>query len=482
MNKKKSFLQTARKERKNGLFYFFKIVAASICLNISIVGFAYAGLDGLIKFASPDGAMSNVNSPAIIKDQAGGYMTGGSILLRGPRPKELNPLSIQTPKLKFDACTGSGDFRFGAMSYISAAEFSSFMKGVARASGAYLVKMTIKSVCPQCEDIMANLEAIARDINGLTLNQCSMAQTIAEGAFSKLTSGEKQHCMMEANAAGSNTDMFDTTRKCQDSAGSKARSSSGEFESLLGDEFNLVWKALSKGTGADTNLKELMMSVSGTIIGKKEDGRYKFTPKPTLLHDRELLERYIGTSSGSSKIKLYVCDEGLKCLGPTEQETNLGPSDTLYGNVSKIMRGLVDKVRADNPKLTDEEESLISFSTIPILHLIEMELATKANTEDLLVRMGEFVEVVCYDVITNFMQIMLQRVVTNVQALEHVQMDDVVIRNFIQDAENTRKYLVDAKSGAFQKLQVIMQVKERLEMQSREFEMRFGRMMKNLES
>lgn len=458
------------------------IILASISLNLSIMNSAHAGLDGLVKFAAPDGSMSNINSPAIITDQAGGYMTGGSILFRGPRPKELQPLGVQTPKLKFDACTGSGDFRFGAMSYISGAEFSSFLKGVARASGAYLVKMSIKSVCPQCEDIMTYLETVARDINSLTMNQCSMAQGIAEGVFSKLTSSEKQHCMMEANATSSNTDMFDTTRKCQDSAGSKVRNASGEFESLLGDEFNLVWKALSKGTGADSKFKELMMSISGTIIGKKDDGRYKFTPKPTLLYDKDLLEKYIGTSGDSSKIKLYACDESLKCMDPKETESTLGPSETLYGNVSKIMRGLVEKVQKDNPKLTNEEESLISFSTIPILHLIEMELSSKANTDDLLVRMGEFIDVVCYDVITNFMQIMLHRVVTNVQALEHVQMDDVVIRNFIQDAENTRKYLADAKFGAFQKLQVITQVKERLEMQTRQFEGGFGRMMHNLEN
>lgn len=465
--------------------YGLRIVKSILAFTISLfalVPCSYAGIDSLVKFAAPDGSLSNVNSPAVVKDQAGGYLTGGSILLRGPRPKELSPFSVQTPKLKFDACTGSGDFRFGAMSYISGAEFSNFMKGVARASGAYLLKMSIKTACPQCEDIMTYLETVARDINGLTMNQCSMAQSIASGAFSKLTSSEKQHCMMEANSLGSNSDMFDTTRKCQDSAGERLRRSDGEFESLLGDEFNLVWKALSKGSGAETALKELMMSVSGTIIGQKEGGRYKFTYKPTLIHDKELLEKYIGDESATgSKIKLYACDTKDKCLIPTEQESTLAPNETLKGNVTKIMRSLIKKVQDDNGKLSDEEEALLSFSTIPILHLIQMEMASKASTDDLLVRMDEFVSVVCYDVITNFMQVMLNRVMTSVQSLEHAQMDDSVIRNFIQDTENIRRYLSDARSGAFQKLQVITQVKERLEMQTREFEFRFGKMMKNTE-
>src|SRR5689334_17136624 len=138
----------------NLCFLFFIFISfMSSCLA--------SGIDRLVQYASPDGAMHNVNSPEIIKDQAGGYMTGGSILLRGPRPKELQPINIQTPRLRYDACTGSGDFRFGSLSYISTGEFSSFLKNVAQATGAYLVKMSIKTACPQCEDIMTYLETVA---------------------------------------------------------------------------------------------------------------------------------------------------------------------------------------------------------------------------------------------------------------------------------------------------------------------------------
>jgi len=460
---------------------YYLCILIGILLNLIITTVSYGGLDKLVEYAAPNGSMSNINTPAIIKDQSGGYMTGGSILLRGPRPKDLDPVNVQTPKLKFDACTGSGDFRFGAMSYISASEFSNFLKGVARASGAYLVKMSIKTACPQCEDIMTYLETVARDINGLTMSQCSMAQSLAAGSFSKLTSSEKQHCMMESNAMTHSNDMFETTKRCQEEAGGRARPSSGEFESMLGDEFNLVWKALSKGAGGDVRFKELMMSVSGTIIGVKEDGRYKFTSKPSLLQDKELLERYIGTNNGASKIKLYVCNEAVKCLMPKEQETTLAYDKTLYGNVSKIIRSLVTKIVDDKHVLTDEEQALLGFSTIPILHIIEMEISSKAATSDILSRISEFVEVICYDVITNYMQVMLTRVLSNVLVMEHAQIDNVIIRRFIEDAENIRKYLRDAKFGAFQKLQVIMEIKERLNNQTKEFEFRFGKMMEHIE-
>ena len=83
---------------------------------VSNLNYVFAGgIEALMKYTSPENTMANVNKGAIIKDQQGGYMTGGSMLLRGPSPKVLQPLLVQTPKFAFDACTGSADFRFGGL-------------------------------------------------------------------------------------------------------------------------------------------------------------------------------------------------------------------------------------------------------------------------------------------------------------------------------------------------------------------------------
>ena len=89
-----------------------------------------SGLEKLMKHASP-GSLVNVNKGAVLQDQKAGYLTGGSIIMRGPKPRELQPLMLQTPRFAFDACTGSFDARFGGLSYITAHEFSSFLKSVA---------------------------------------------------------------------------------------------------------------------------------------------------------------------------------------------------------------------------------------------------------------------------------------------------------------------------------------------------------------
>jgi len=449
---------------------FFVFVA-----NINSLSLA-SGIEKLIKYASPSGSMSNVNKGAIINDQQGGYMTGGSAILRAPRPITLQPVVVQTPKFAYDACTGSADFRFGGLSYISSKEFTHFFKNVATASGVYAAKMYIKSASPQIENIMSDLEAVARDINGMMMDQCGTAQMIAGGVYNALNSGNQQQCMMQGNINKSSRDMYEATDKCKsnpDRHGDTGKDD--ELKSMLGSEFNLIWKALSKAEGGDLSFKELIMSVSGTIIGKKVDGSFHFTNKPSLVLNNDLLEQYIGVSKKAGKVKLYQCDTKDKCLNPTETEVVFSDTDTIKGNINRILDKLVPKIMKNREKLTDEEEALIAFSSIPLFQLIEMEMIHKAKPEDMMVRTDEFIEVVCYDVVTNFLSAMLQQAHTSVAALEYSQLDNTVIKNFTEAIGEVRKYLTDSKFAAFKRLQIITQVKERLTQQQRAFKAAYGR-------
>ena len=446
-----------------------------------------SGIDKLMKYAAPSGSMSNVNKAAIINDQQGGYMTGGSVILRAPRPKTLQPLTIQTPKFAYDACTGSADFRFGGLSYISSREFTQFFKNMGTAAGAYAVKMLIKSACPQCEDIMSYMETVARDINGMMMDQCAGAQALAKGAFSMLNAGDQQKCLMKGNIGKSNKDMYEASDKCKSNPDRHGEAGDeDELKSLLGNEFNLVWKALGKGSGGDLDFKELIMSISGTIIGRKIDGSFHFNNKPSLVLNNDLLEQYIGVHKKSGKVNLYQCDENQKCLNPTEVETILGENDTIFGNISRILESMIPKIWAGKGTFTDEEEAVIAFSSIPIVQLIEMEIIHKGksekgqdviNSNDMIVRMQEFLEVVSYDVVTNFLMQMTNQAAAAVAALEYAQLDDTVIKNFTAQVTDVRRFITDSKFSAFKRLQVMMQYKERLVLQQRSFKAGFGRFL-----
>lgn len=457
-----------------------KIAVSTIILGFCLTSLA-SPLNKLMDFASQDGAMTSSNGPAIVRDQQGGYMTGGSLLMRGPKPKTLEPFSVQTPKFRFDACTGSADFRFGGLSYISSAEFSRFLKNMSTAAGAYGVKMLIKTACPHCEDVMSYLETVARSVNEFSMDQCGLAQEIAQGTFGKIANANKQKCMMQTNVGSRARDMAEAVDRCNADADQYGdnKGDNNELDSLLGDEFNLVWKALSKGYKADMQqFKELIMSVSGSVVGRKIDGAMHYSNITSLISDDNLAEKYIGSKGQGANLKLYVCDEDKKCLSPVAKVVNLTPKDTLYGRVEKILDGLIKKVY-ENPQkanITDEEYALIEFSSVPIIPLIQQELARYGEAGNIFLRNSEFLEVICYDIMTGFLESLIHKSIKEVKALEYAQIDNSVMEGFYADARHAMHSLSNLKITAYTRLQIILQSKERLASQEQEFESMFSRL------
>jgi conjugative transfer pilus assembly protein TraH len=442
------------------------------------------GLDSFLKFAEQGGSMTSINSGGVIEDQRSGFLTGGSIISRGPRPMELQPAGVQLPSASFDGCTGSYDIRWGGFSYIKGRQFTEYFKAVAVSAGAYVAKMAVKSACPQCEDIMSDLESVARDINGTTFSQCEQGKAIAEGLMSKFNAASNQKCMAKSSLVKGGSDLFDTTQKCQDNpdrfgeAGDNA-----ELKSMLPDNYNLVWKALSHGDGsAPTGMKELMMSISGSIIGQKQNGTATISSLPSLIEKTDLLEQYIGKpGAGSSTVRLYVCDEKTKCLKPVATDQVLqNRAATLYGKVESTLVSIIDKIDKNKGELSDEEQALIEYSQIPIISLFEIELALK-NKESVVSLAGdaEFIEVVCYDMVTNFMRKMLLEAKNAVDELQTAQLDNTPIERFNKNIEVVQMLLRDKKHEAMKKLQMIIAVKERLTQQEKVFQLGFSRFADN---
>ena len=438
-------------------------------------------IKSLVKYAT-NSNLTNKNKATIISDQQGGFVTGGSVITRGARPNDIRPLGLQTPQLKYDPCTGSADFRFGAISYISAKEFVQFLKGAAVKSSGYAVKLLLQTTCPQCADAVSYLETVARDINGLMLDQCASAQKIANGALNSFGVGLNQRCKMQSSSIGGSMDLFDVTQKCTDDPKRFGNVSEEEFKNILQDEFNLVWQSLSS-INTDNDLMHLLMSVSGTIIAKNHQDRTIFIFKPSLVTNGDLLEEYIGLKENSS-LELYQCDENHRCLNPDKIQTSI--TNTIYSNMEKTIISIIEKtiVNPKAPNLSKEEELVISYSSIPIINLIEVESVKKSRKEDLIVRMHHVIEVICYDVITNFLLDLTYKVNNAVLNLEQVQISDngKIIDRFLKQLSNTQNLLKKSHDQSFKRLNIIVQLKERLENQQIAFVGLFGKAIANQKS
>ena len=151
-------------------------------------------------------------------------------------------------------------------------------------------------------------------------------------------------------------------------------------------------------------------------------------------------------------------------------------SDTLYGKVESTLGSIIDKIHENKGALSDEEQALIEYSQIPIISLFEIELALR-NKESVVNLAGdaEFIEVVCYDMVTSFMRKMLLEAKNAVDELQTAQLDNTPIERFNKNLEAVQLLLRDKKYEAMKKLQMIIAVKERLTQQQKVFQLGFSR-------
>ena len=435
---------------------------------------SHAGIEELQRYYTAAGGMSNYTKGGVYKDQLAGHLSGGSLVFRGPRPKTLQPMTVTTPKFEFDPCTGSGDFRFGALSFVSSRELTQFMKQMARSVPAYAFKMAIKSACPMCEDIMSQMDDIARQVNEFSLNQCAMSKNLVDGAVNKLGSTKVQTCMMNAGVTGAEQDSSGASAKCHsdpediNSKVSEADKDKAGTKSLLGEEYNLVWKALSESRDAkDVEFKYLVMSITGTIISKKIDGKIAFKRHPSLFTRSEILQKFIGAvdAGASETYELYSCTDAAQCLNMSKAPKTIEKDSTFLGKVTKIVKSMAEKLAADDPGVkdfTEEEKMLVNHAQTPLISMMQTEIDKTGSPDGYISSNDAFLEAMAYESVVGFIKSMIDEADKAVGNLELAQIDGSVFKEFKQDLVAVRKIIDQENLKANKRMLVLLEVKRRI--------------------
>lgn len=464
--------------------YYIRILFMALIIMYQTV--ALAGIETLIKNVMPSGTMSNVSKTAIVNDQLSGHVIGGSVLLKAPPTQDFQLMSLQAPTCRLGGlpCAAQLDLRSGALSFIKAAAMEQFLKDVVQGAGGYLAIMAIKTICPQCENIMSYLEQMARNVNQFNVNGCEKGMQLAKGLHSAWEKGSEQTRQSALTIDKGGRDMSEIRQEAQKDNGSDPTSGKKELKSLLGDNFNLVWKALdqkAESGGDGKAFKELLMSISGTIIGTKDPDKGRVITRKSSLVNQKLIEQYIGVQTGQTEVELYSCDETDKCLKPVKKKIVLSAEDTMYGNIERILKGLVPKIAKNRKQqtggLTEEEENLIALSSVPLVKKIQMELQRVPDSVNL--SLTELVELLCYDVVTNHLTRLLNKTTEAVSELSYLQLADIgAFRDFDREVSNVIRFLIAARENAFRRYDVISQTKLRMRYEEEYFENNFTNFVK----
>lgn len=451
------------------------LILCQMCPNL-----ARGDLNTLIKNVFPSGTMSNATKSAIALEQGAGHLTGGSVVIKTPAVADLQLLSVKAPSCRMGGLPCGAQFEIlgGGLSVVSSAELMNHMKGMVQNGMTYAGMLLVETLCPQCKAGMVWLDAKADWVNQMAKLDCESMQKLINGPATKLAADfrAKRQANMIKNGSGKDSAWYAENSK-EDNG--QSVTTNPEFKSQLDINFNLVYKALTEEAGNRNNaadLNEILMSISGTIIGKKDDqGRPSVVHKKSLL-TQDLITDFVGLGGSSSEVKLqlYACDDYEYCLNPKIVEKTINKDAVLFAQLSKIITGLVEKIYNNQGELTSEEEMIIALSSLPLIPKIEMDLGIYANPKNVTLNQADFLEALCFDVAVNYLTRMLHKVEEKVASLAAAQISGGQhFDAFERETKSALRILLDARNRAFKKYDIIAQSKARLAQDQRIFTQKF---------
>lgn len=347
------------------------------------------------------GYQSNVTTPTAFHDQAAGYYTGGSLFLRN-QVKNFQLVSVELPSFS-GGCSGI-DASLGSFSVISTAQLSQMMKNILSAGGAYAFDLALTTTLPQIKSVKDYIQKYVNDINNANINSCTTAEDLVGGLWPKTQSSQQQICRDLGSHRGEFTDWASARQDC---------GTGGKFDEAMGDggnrkkeiiiNKNLVWDGLQSNglTASDQELAEMLMSLSGSIIIKKNGDKAQKIRLMSMSDSQDIIKALLY----GGQAKLYSCDEVKKCLNPSLSSMKITADHGLVTQVTQMIQALNADVANDSGVLTPSVRGFLERTPIPVLKYITNSLALGKA-----INPSEFSDIIAISLLNQYLSENIQRV------------------------------------------------------------------------
>jgi conjugative transfer pilus assembly protein TraH len=408
----------------------------------------------LKNFFDKVGMNSNINSAGVYQDQSAGYYTGGSIVARSPvRNTQLATLHIPGAR---GGCGGI-DAWMGGFSHIKTEDLSKMLRSIGSNAMSYAFLLSLQTVSPQIYNILNELNAIATKVNNLNINSCEAAATLLGGVWPKTDQSSRYLCQTMGSNLGNFSDWAAARQGCgvkgerDNVLAHKARDSA--YKDALVGEFNLSWIALQKRDflRADQSIAELFMTMVGSIVAKKIDKNYQINIL-TGHADRD------GLLSGllhGGETQIYKCDEPSRCLNPSLRTVNIATNVALVNRVKDTLDNMIQKIYTDT-ELSNEEKNFLNSTRLPVYKMLNVLVAYRSGSPAINVQ--EYSDLIALDVLHKYILEVIDVVYDSMVELKNSQVDDLHIKQFLNQLTAARAQVYRRQQSAFQQMDTILSI------------------------
>lgn len=396
------------------------------------------------RFFESLGGYVNHSAPGAYHDQAAGYYTGGGYAIR-QNNKVVTPINISLPRLGVGC--NSLDMYFGSFSILTGQELVGLLRRIGTAAPTYAAQLYLRTKTSVIEGLTAQIRKYLQASTGQQLNACYLGQQIVGGLLPKGTAASEQICMDQKRST--NIDWFGARKHCDSSSSVnndiELLKKQEKFKDLLMGEYNLVWHVLQKMDQYQGNeeLAQFIMSVTGTLISKKEGERYRLKVIEARADQKDFIAAYL--KGGATSI--LSCNDNEKCLAPTGKDITIQDDKAMKAKVMQKITDLLGKYQHKQNVTSDDIQFLNDAVNLPIYRYIQV--CGAAGTHFPLQDAAEYMAAII--LLSQFDRVMSE-ILEAIDMLQKIQLEDTAIAEFKKNLQSARSrvqaHLIGINNGS----------------------------------
>lgn len=435
------------------------LVLTGLLLALAFLPLAQANISSdLNHFFNNMGFSNNTTAPNAYQSQEAGYYSGGSLFARDS-VRDTQIASIDLPS--FRSGCGGIDLFTGGFSFVNSQQLVNAMQNIINNAVGYSFNLALESATPEIANVMKYINNLANDINSVNINSCETAAGLVGSAWPKTHVAQQQVCQDIGSSSGMFTDWAAAREGCGTGGGMTSTLNSAknnpQYKGMLLSSGNIAWKAIQQNSflSSDTELAELFLSLSGTIIvqgGSNDDATHQFKVLTSLAADDQLLKALL--HGGSAKI--YVCDtlDADGCLNPSIQNINVTQDSGLQVQVAHMLDDMTTKILNDTA-LTQDEIGLLQATRLPIYKMLNVQSAFAGDKS--VMDLTSYADVIATDILFQYLDENLSLVHTSVSSLQY---PDSIMAQFMQGITEARTNIRGAQQNAYSQIAIATQLIE----------------------
>ena len=381
------------------------------------------------------------NGAHYYKGQKAGHYTMGSMYFA--RQKKNRPLvSVNMPEIDFDkSCYNQGVLNFGGMSFISGDELKSKLTSISQQAGLMFAYLGISSISPVIGETLQEVYSKLQELGGFLADECQAAKQIVSfaGDTSRAHSEMAKDIFSKTSLAqGKGKDLSSAYKQFPSGKSAALKDAAEKDERFILEDVNLAWKAIDKLKIDSKEVKELMMTMSGTVIIKapaNDSGMPTFQYISSAVTSPINLEALL---KGNKDIRVLTCGESDKCLSVSESNKTIAQEHSFETRVTKYLDLIEDSLKEDK-ELEQSAQKFLANAGLPAYAIYDVLYQfTNGNPE---YEKGIFVEVIAWNILYNYLADMLKEVN---EAANNLQISaNNELREFKESIRNAQKLLAD---------------------------------------